>query len=130
MQLKNNLYQIIRQDADCETATSFELHLNPECFIYKAHFPGQPITPGVCIVQMGKELLEEMTGKALDIVFVKNVKFLSVLAPQEADGLQLTISKVAWSDNGQEIKAQITVTTATETKAKISLVCRINDRAY
>ena len=130
MQLKNNLYQIIRQEADGETATLFELRLNPECFIYKAHFPGQPITPGVCIVQMGKELLEEMTGKALNIVFVKNVKFLSVLVPQESAGLQFAVSKVVWSDDDQEIKAQITVTTAAETKAKISLVCRINDRAY
>ena len=128
MQLKNNLYRIIRQEADGATAASFGLRLNPECFIYKAHFPGQPITPGVCIVQTGKELLEEMTGKALDIVFVKNVKFLSVLTPQKADGLQFAVSKAAWSDDGQEIKAQIAVTTADEPKAKISLVCRIHDR--
>jgi 3-hydroxyacyl-[acyl-carrier-protein] dehydratase len=130
MQLKNNLYQIIRQEADGETAVSFELCLNPGCFIYKAHFPGQPITPGVCMVQMGKELLEELTGKALDIVFVKNVKFLSVLVPQDSAGLQFTISKMTWSDDGQELKAQITVATTAETKAKISLVCRINDRVY
>lgn len=126
MQLKNNLYEIIRQEVNSENAASFELRLNPECIIYKAHFPGQPITPGVCIVQMGKELLEEITGKALDIVYVKNVKFLSILSPQDSVGLQFAISRMMWSEENREMKAQITVTTATETKAKISLACRIS----
>lgn len=127
MQLKNKLYTITAKDTDGETSATFELRLDPECFIYKAHFPGQPITPGVCIVQTAKELLEEMTGKALDIVFAKNVKFLSVVTPTDYPTLVYNINKVAWSEDGQEVKAQMAVSSSTEAKAKVSLVCRIHD---
>ena len=127
MQLKNKLYTITAKETDGETSATFELRLDPECFIYKAHFPGQPITPGVCIVQTAKELLEEMTGKALDIVFAKNVKFLSVVTPTDSPTLVYNINKVAWSEDGQEVKAQMAVSSSTEAKAKVSLVCRIHD---
>jgi 3-hydroxyacyl-[acyl-carrier-protein] dehydratase len=127
MQLKNKLYTITAKETDGETSATFELRLDPECFIYKAHFPGQPITPGVCIVQTAKELLEEMTGKALDIVFAKNVKFLSVVTPTDYPTLVYNINKVAWSEDGQEVKAQMAVSSSTEAKAKVSLVCRIHD---
>ena len=127
MQLKNKLYTITAKETDGKTSATFELLLDPECFIYKAHFPGQPITPGVCIVQTAKELLEEMTGKALDIVFAKNVKFLSVVTPADSPTLVYNINKVAWSEDGQEVKAQMAVSSSTEAKAKVSLVCRIHD---
>lgn len=127
MQLKNKLYTITAKETDGKTSATFELRLDPECFIYKAHFPGQPITPGVCIVQTAKELLEEMTGKALDIVFAKNVKFLSVVTPADSPTLVYNINKVAWSEDGQEVKAQMAVSSSTEAKAKVSLVCRIHD---
>ena len=39
---------------------SYTIKLIPSCVIYQAHFPGEPITPGVCIVQMAKELIEEL----------------------------------------------------------------------
>lgn len=127
MQLKNKLYTITAKETDGKTSATFELRLDPECFIYKAHFPGQPITPGVCIVQTAKELLEEMTGKALDIVFAKNVKFLSVVTPADSPTLVYNINKMAWSEDGQEVKAQMAVSSSTEAKAKVSLVCRIHD---
>ena len=126
MQLKNNLYTIVGREGDA-TAATFRLALHPECFIYKAHFPGQPITPGVCIVQTVAELMEEMTGKRLHVVFVKNVKFLSVISPDDTTGLTCQISRVAWADDAREVKAQATVSTLTETKAKVSLVCRVHD---
>ena len=35
--------------------SGFNVILNPDHLIYKAHFPGQPVTPGVCILQMIQE---------------------------------------------------------------------------
>ncbi len=128
MLLKNNLYTIVGREGDA-SASTFRLALRPECFIYKAHFPGQPITPGVCIVQTARELLEEMTGQPLRLVYVKNVKFLSVVSPADTTDLVYTMAKVAWSDDGQEVKVQATVTAGAEAKAKVSIVCRTHDSA-
>ena len=67
----------------------FTVRMNPEHIIYSAHFPGDPITPGVCIIQMGVELLGRALGRTLELSAVKNVKFLSILRP---DGIPVTVS--------------------------------------
>ena len=69
MNLKNSLYTI-QGVAREGTSVSYELLLNAEHTIYQAHFPNEPITPGVCILQILKELLEEHTGKQYEITKV------------------------------------------------------------
>lgn len=129
MQLRNKLYKVIQKDS-AGLKGSFVLELNPSCFIYQAHFPGEPITPGVCIVQMGKELLEELLGEVwqrkveTEITKVKNVKFLSVISPNESTVINFQIKKVEVSEKDPEIKAQISVLSEDEAKAKMSLVLR------
>ena len=157
MQLKNHLYTIVETDKQgnlqqkeaaglqqkeaaglqqkCQEVlssrsnTSFRLRLNPEHFIYQAHFPGEPVTPGVCILQIGKELLAELLQESLEITHVKNVKFLSVISPLKEKEISYTFKKIETSEDSQEVKAQIIVASDEETKAKISFTCRIrNDK--
>jgi len=124
MQLKNNLYTIVHKEVEGQT-NSYTIELNPSCIIYQAHFPGEPITPGVCIVQMGKELLEDLLAASLEIVKVKNVKFLSVISPKETTTIVYQMKKVERSEDGKEVKAQLVATSEEEPKAKISLVLRV-----
>lgn len=128
MLLKNSLYTIEKVEKSTSTEIvegSFLLRLNPDHVIYQAHFPGEPITPGVCIVQMGKELLEELLGMSLEVARVKNVKFLSVISPKENASVNYAFRKVERAADGKEVKAQIVVTSGEETKAKISLSCHV-----
>lgn len=121
MQLKNELYRII----DCheqESATSYTLALNPNSFIYQAHFPGEPITPGVCIVQTAKELTEEHLQRPLTIKVVKNVKFLSVLSPVDAPMVVFTLAKLNIAEAERMVKVQVVVSVGDAPKAKISMV--------
>ena len=47
MTLKNSLYRIESlPEANCPQP-AYGVRLLPECPIYKAHFPGHPVTPGV-----------------------------------------------------------------------------------
>ena len=144
MQLKNHLYTIVETDKQgnlqqkeaaglqqkCQEVfssrsnTSFRLRLNPEHFIYQAHFPGEPVTPGVCILQIGKELLAELLQESLEITHVKNVKFLSVISPLKEKEISYIFKKIETSEDSQEVKAQIIVASDEETKAKISFTCR------
>ena len=119
MQLRNNLYTVAGSDG----AGRFDLALNPECFIYKAHFPGEPITPGVCIVATAVELLEDfLGGRSLEIARVKNVKFLSVVSPKQSLDVTFQIKKI--EEAGGEVSAQFVVTSADEAKAKLSITCK------
>ena len=127
MQLKNNIYKIIGKE-DESGVVDYTIQLIPSCFIYQAHFPGEPITPGVCIVQIGKELVEylltEQTSQSqsLEIIKVKNVKFLSIISPNEAKQLVYQIKKMELSEDKTKIEAQVVVLSEHKAMAKISLV--------
>lgn len=119
------LQQKCQEVLSSRSNTSFRLRLNPEHFIYQAHFPGEPVTPGVCILQIGKELLAELLQESLEITHVKNVKFLSVISPLiKEKEISYTFKKIETSEDSQEVKAQIIVASDEETKAKISFTCR------
>lgn len=135
MKLKNNLYTIKNKQVVLPTESdaaigkttlsgSYELELNPSCFIYQAHFPGEPITPGVCIMQMGKEVLEDALGKPLQVASVKNIKFLSIISPKETTTITYLLKKVEPSEDGQSVKAQLVVMAGDEAKAKISFTLK------
>lgn len=49
--------------------------------IFKGHFPGQPVVPGVCMMQMVKELLEAQTDSSLWMRDAGQVKFLQLITP-------------------------------------------------
>lgn len=124
MKLKNNLYTVKNGHFD-GTSGSYELELNPSCFIYQAHFPGEPITPGVCIMQMGKEVLEDALGKSLQVAAVKNIKFLAIISPKETTCITYLFKKVEVSEDGQSVKAQLIVMAGEEAKAKISFTLKV-----
>lgn len=118
--LKNELYTINSKQAD-DTAVCYALTLNPQHVIYQAHFPGEPITPGVCIIQIGKELLEEHLQRKLEIVKVKNVKFLAVLSPTETPQVTYQLSRIKESDT--EVSVSVVVKTDDVVRAKLSFTC-------
>ena len=92
------------------------------CFIYKAHFPGEPITPGVCIMQIAKELLEEAVSQQLTLSCVKNIKFLRIISPSEITVLDYSLTKIV--TEGDTVKVQVNVLSGEDVYAKLSLVCQ------
>lgn len=91
MILKNDFYSIglLQQETGSINAL---LQLNPEHAVFAGHFPGQPVVPGVCMVQMVKEILETVTGHALQLKTADHIKFLSMVNPQESVELKATIT--------------------------------------
>ena len=107
MILKDNLYTITSQKQD-EASAVFQVQLHPEWPIYKAHFPGHPITPGVCIVQMLQELLQIHLHRKLDLWKAKNVKYVSIVSPEEVTELTITFSKTEPQPDGSlKVQAQV-----------------------
>ena len=64
--LKNDFYQILD-----ETASETRVRLNPAHVIYQAHFPGRPITPGACQIQMVTEILAGRLGAEVSLTAIK-----------------------------------------------------------
>ena len=133
MKLKNNLYKIISKE-EVNSIFNYTVELNPSCVIYQAHFPGEPITPGVCIVQIGKEVIEDLlleqssASRRLEIIKAKNIKFLSIISPNETHILTYQVRKLGFSDDNMTIETQIVVNSDDKSMAKISLVLKLYDK--
>lgn len=67
--------------------------------IYKAHFPGDPITPGVCQMHLIKEVLSKAyPNKNFKFKFSKQIKFTEVLRPNENIEVSVSINTIINKD--------------------------------
>jgi len=82
MILKDNFFAVINQNIT-DVKAGFRVKLNAEHFIYQVHFPNNPITPGVCLIQMAVELFESLKAANFRIKSLKNVKFTAPINPLE-----------------------------------------------
>ena len=105
MRLNGDLFRIeSRLECLPEGQSGFNIVLNPDHLIYKAHFPGQPVTPGVCILQMIQELLSVQCDRQLYIRKIKNAKFTSMISPVTDSRVSVVFSSLTPEEGG--IRAQ------------------------
>lgn len=74
-----------------ETEITAKITLNPNHEIFKGHFPENPIMPGVCMMQIIKELTEKVLGKELFLQTSTNIKFMAKINPEINPNLVLNI---------------------------------------
>ena len=84
MQILTNFYTVIKQERTTDSAI-FMLRLNPAHPVYQGHFPGMPVVPGVCMLQMVKECVSAFTGYSVRYETVVGSKFLAVVNPEGED---------------------------------------------
>ncbi len=99
--------------ADDGSTIGATIELNAAHAIFEGHFPNQPVVPGVCMVQIIKELLEKSVGKSLQLQKADHIKFLSFIVPTETPSVEALI-KYSIADE---------VLSATASLAKQETVC-------
>lgn len=72
-----------------ETALSATIRLNKEDEVFRGHFPDHPVLPGVCTMQIIKELLSVTLAKELWLDKAPNIKYLAFIDPLENETVQL-----------------------------------------
>lgn len=98
-------YTILSKEATAETAWTVNVELNPHHKVYQGHFPGNPVLPGVCTLQIIKECLEQLMGSTLQYAQVNSCKYLSVVNPSITPELQLNLTAKALEDNQIQLLA-------------------------
>ena len=68
------------------------LELNAMHTIFEAHFPGHPVVPGACMLQMVKEVTEIILDKKVQLTKADNLKFLKLINPNEHKTLQMDLT--------------------------------------
>jgi 3-hydroxyacyl-[acyl-carrier-protein] dehydratase len=85
--LLNNFFTINTLEAvDFDIKT--ELVINVDHQIFQGHFPEQPVVPGVCMMQMVKEIMEEVLKQKTNLVKAMEMKFLAVINPIQNNIIQ------------------------------------------
>ncbi len=87
-----NDFFFIQQEENIPGSVKAKIHINPQHKIFDGHFPGKPIVPGVCMVQITIELMEKVMIKKLKLKEADSIKFLAVINPTDNDEIDVTIN--------------------------------------
>ena len=97
---------------------SATITLNKDHDIFKGHFPGNPVTPGVCMMQIIKEITESILNTTLTMVSTSNVKFMALINPEV--NAKLTLDLEISENEASEIKVKNTSTFEETVALKLS----------
>lgn len=89
--LLKDFYKVEQVEKISEMKYNVIITLNKEHAIFKGHFPGNPVTPGVCMMQIIKELSQDIVGSSLMMVSSSNVKFMALINPEINSKLRLEL---------------------------------------
>lgn len=84
-------YFTINRKSGIENVDIYDVELNPDSEIYKGHFPGEPVSPGVCSIGMIVACASRSIGSPLEIRKISRCRFLSVISPQNRQDLRIRI---------------------------------------
>jgi len=89
--LLKDFYKIISIETTAENKHLVQIYIKAEHEVFKGHFPGNPIMPGVCMMQIIKELTEQITASSLFMQSLSNVKFMALINPFSNPELRLEL---------------------------------------
>lgn len=104
--LLKDFYTVNQIEKISETKYNSVIELNKNHDVFKGHFPGNPVTPGVCMMQIIKELAQEIVGSSLVMISSSNVKFMAIINPEINATLRLELEFVG--DISTELKVKNT----------------------
>ncbi len=99
-----DFYSILSQEKTGDTKFNIRILVNANHEVFKGHFPGNPIMPGVCMIQIIKELTESITQSSLMIQTLSNVKFMALINPEINPELLLELDITTTEDDLVKVK--------------------------
>lgn len=97
--LKDSFFSIIDYSIIDDHIADFQIQINKDHSIYQGHFPGNPITPGVCIIQIARELFAFSQKTNFLIKKIKSIKFTQPIIPTIHDTINY---RIEWEDDDLE----------------------------
>lgn len=89
MSLRNSLYYIVAQDD-----ASYTIRFDASHPIFAGHFPGQPVVPGACLIQIAEELASLQAGHTVRMTALRNLKFRQPVTPDKQVTITLHNGKI------------------------------------
>lgn len=105
MLLKDFYKIIVINKKDNENTTAL-IELNKQHEVYKGHFPGNPVVPGVCLTQLIKEIMEVIEQHELMLVYADYIKFMAVVNPEINDKLYIDLKIKVKENNNIQVTSE------------------------
>jgi 3-hydroxyacyl-[acyl-carrier-protein] dehydratase len=96
--LKDNFFRLSGPVTGSDGTYSASIRLEPDHAIFAGHFPGLPVVPGVCMMAIIKEILQEIVHRPLRLVQAGNLKFLSLINPLQNESVNVELKFTEGTD--------------------------------
>lgn len=107
MELTGSFFTLLSSEVN-EGVGTYNLKLNGDHFIFRCHFPEQPIVPGVCLIQTLAELLSANAGRKLFIKEMHRVKFIRPVYPDQTPELSCQVTSYRDDEGTVSVSAVFT----------------------
>jgi 3-hydroxyacyl-[acyl-carrier-protein] dehydratase len=102
--LLKDFYKVLSLDKTDAQKYRAIILVNEKHAVFKGHFPGNPVMPGVCMMQIIKELTEQITNRSLIMQNLSNVKFMALINPEITPELKLELDIAEAEDQTIKVK--------------------------
>jgi len=96
--LRDNFYTRLSVENLTENSREVRIKLNEKHLVFEGHFPAVPVVPGVCMMQIVKEQLEDHLKRKLRLKHAAVLKFMAVINPLEVPELIVKIDFATGQD--------------------------------
>jgi 3-hydroxyacyl-[acyl-carrier-protein] dehydratase len=102
--LLKDFYIIKELENTTDSKYKVQIVINEKHEVFQGHFPGNPIMPGVCMMQIIKEITEKIVACSLFMESLSNVKFMALINPFVNPELLLEMDIITTEDNLVKVK--------------------------
>ncbi len=103
---------------DAEDGIHVNISFNPAHEVFRGHFPGNPVVPGVIQIQIIKDILESHFNRRLFLAYSRTIKYLNMISPVKTADVNIHIK--VHESIPEQIKASATITAGETTFTKFS----------
>ncbi len=119
--LQHKLFQVLSETRE-ENSAAFEIGVNWQHPLFGGHFPGLPILPGACMVQIAVELFSCLQKRPFLLTETGKVKFIQTVTPETRDGISFSFS---WEEVTEDIcNVRVNVTKNERLLSKMHLILK------
>ena len=85
----------------------FRAVIDPQSEIFKGHFPGAPVLPGVCTLSIVKDCLEKVVSQKSTICEISQCKFTGMVDPLQEQIMNIEIEVSPAGEERGKISANV-----------------------
>ncbi|KAA2241815.1 3-hydroxyacyl-ACP dehydratase [Chitinophaga agrisoli] len=104
--LEGSFYTVLQSQAAAENYAAL-LSLNAAHPVFEGHFPGQPVVPGVCMMQTIQESLERCLQCKVQLQKANIMKFLVLIDPVVQPQVNVELKYALQPENTVKVTAAI-----------------------